>query len=378
MPKSGDEPDGGGAVPRGGRKHFSSQDLATAPVRAQGTLRSDALVLLPARRRETVIELRLATLSSNGTALMNPSSNSYLVGDLTNYEAQVARLEDVRPHPAEPALHQLGGVLMNELLDVTLNTALEDFPLLAEALIGAFHSASQRIEREADKARDEMNRGLRDFDGSEVADSELQDATRKARAADVAVLAVEMIRDAAAQAYTNATGEVWAPWKGTVKATRITAAQIEAKDAIRANKAARHAAVAPGTTVIAFRAAPQADTEVDANRIFDALNWALSAYPTMTLATTGLKGAEKLAIKWAQQKKVPMVLAKADFDRHSRAAPFRANDELMALEPCYVLTLANTLDANRSEGMQPFGPALNLAQEAAKKGVPHIAIRVKP
>ena len=308
---------------------------------------------------------------------MHPSSPSFLVGDLTNYDAQVARLEDIRPHPAEAALSQLGSAMMNELLDVTMNTALEDFPLIAETLIGAFHSAAQRLEREADKARDEINRGQRDFDGSEVADTDLQAATRKARAADVAVLAVEMIRDAAAQTYTSATGEVWAPWKGSVKASRMTAALIEAKDAIRANKAARHAAVAPGSVVIAFRAAPQADTELDAHRIFDALNWAQSAYPTMTLATTGLKGAEKLALKWAQQKKVPTVLAKADFDKHNRAAPFRANDDLMALEPTYVLTLANTLDAKRAESLQPFGPALNLAEEAAKKGVPHIAIRVR-
>ena len=309
---------------------------------------------------------------------MTLSSSSYLVGDLTNYDAQVARLEDTRPHPAEAALSQLGSAMMNELLDVTMNTALEDFPLIAETLIGAFHSAAQRLERDADKARDEINRGQRDFDGSEVADTELQEATRRARAADVAVLAVEMIRDAAAQTYTSATGEVWAPWKGSVKPSRMTAALIDAQDAIRASKAVRHSAVAPGTVVVAFRAAPQADTELDANRIFDALNWAQGRYPTMTLATTGLKGAEKLALRWAQQKKVRTVLAKADFDKNGRAAPFRANDQLLALEPCCVLTLTNSLDPKRGGSLQPFGPAQNLAQQAQEKNLTHIAIRVKP
>lgn len=308
---------------------------------------------------------------------MLTSSTPFLVGDLTNYDAQVARLEDTRPHPAEHALSHLGNAIMTELLDTTLNTALEDFPLIAETLIGAFHSAAQRLERDGDKARDEINRGVRDFDGSEIADAELQEATRKARAADVAVLAVELVRDAAAHAYTNATGEVWAPWKGSVKPSRMTAAQIDAKEAIRANKAMRHAAVTPGSKVVAFRAAPQADTEQDAHRIFDALNWALAQHPTMTLATTGLKGAEKLAVKWAQQKKVPVVIAKADFDRHSRAAPFRANDDLLALEPVCVLTLPNTLDTTRGATLQAFGPALNLAQEATKKSILHIAIRAR-
>ena len=45
---------------------------------------------------------------------------------------------------------------------------------------------------------------LRDFDGSEILDTEIQEATRKARAADVASLALDMVRDAAAASYTTA------------------------------------------------------------------------------------------------------------------------------------------------------------------------------
>ena len=61
------------------------------------------------------------------------------------------------------------------------------------------------------------------------------------------------------------------------------------------------------------------------------------------------------------------MLAKADFDRNGRAAPFRANDELIALDPVCVLTLANTLNARAGLGLQPFGPALNLGQKAAER-----------
>jgi hypothetical protein len=297
---------------------------------------------------------------------------------LTAYEAQALILEDTRTHPPEAALHQLGHSLMTELLDVVGETALEDFHvMMGEALIGAFHSVAQRIERDADKARDQLAGLLRDFDGSEVLDTEIQDATRKARGADVATLAMEIVRDAAAASYTTTTGEVWSPWKGTVRASRTTAAQIEARDAIRARKASKHQAVNPGATVVAFRAAPQADTADDANRIFDALNWAHGQWPDMALATSGAKGAEKLAIKWAQQKHVTLVLAKADFDKHGRAAPFRANDDLLALEPVCVLTLATSLNTKRNEGLQPFGPALNLAQKAAEKGFCHYPVRTR-
>ena len=150
---------------------------------------------------------------------------------LTAYEAQALQLEDTRTHPPEAALHQLGSSLMTELLDIVGESALEDFHvLIGEALIGAFHSVAQRIERDADKARDQLGGLVRDFDGSEVLDTEIQDVTRKARAADVATLAMEIVRDAAADTYTTNTGEVWSPWKGSVKGSRTTAAQIEALD----------------------------------------------------------------------------------------------------------------------------------------------------
>jgi hypothetical protein len=297
----------------------------------------------------------------------------------TAFDVQAAALEDPRPHPTEAALTQLGHAIMTELLDLLGDTALEDVQtILAESLIGAFHSAAGRIEREADRARDRL-RGLeRDFDGSEVADVELQDAARHARSSDVAEAAAELIRDAAAETYTTATGEVWTPWRGGRRGARLTAAQLDARQVIRAAERRRAGDADPRGPVVAFRGAPYADSETDAGRIFDALNWAKSEWPDMALATTGAKGAEKLAIRWAQQKGVPLVLARADFDRYGKAAPFRANDELLALEPACCLTLAQGLTPEPTERTRPFGPALNLAQQAQARGVRHLAIRARP
>ena len=296
----------------------------------------------------------------------------------TTFDVQAAMLDDPRPHPTEAALVQLGQAIMTELLDLVGGTAFEDVQtILAESLIGAFHSAAGRIEREADRTRDRVRILERDFDGSEMADGELQDALRQTRSSEVAQAAAELVRDAAAEVYTTQTGEVWTAWRGSRRGTRLTAAQLEAKQAIRAAEQRRCASAAPKGPVVAFRAAPFADTEADAHRIFDALNWARAQWPDMALATTGAKGAEKLAIRWAQQKGVTLVLARADFDRHGKAAPFRANDELMALEPACCLTLAMSLDEHRASGSHPFGPALNLAQQAQSRGLRHLAIRAK-
>lgn len=300
---------------------------------------------------------------------------SHLTPDLSTYDDLRSAAADARDHPEAEALEQLGQVLMSETLDVIADTALEDHVVaIAEGLIGAFQSVVLRLQRDWDRAADEVKRLSRDFDGSEVADVELQDATRRAHAAEAAIRAVELIRDRASETYTLATGEVWTPWRGGVRRNGSTAAQIEAREALRAKHSKTHAAADPGDFVVLFRGSPQADTAADASRIFDALNWALGEWPQMKLATTGLHGAERLAMKWARQKGVDLIAAKPDFDRFEAAAPFKANDQMLALEPVIALTLPSSLDTDRAREARPFGPALNLGQKAEAKGVRHLAI----
>lgn len=287
---------------------------------------------------------------------------------LDAFDSLSTALGDPRPHPTEGALAQLGEALMTELLDTVLETALEDFAgIICETFIGGLHAGVQRLEREADRARDALARELRGFDGSEVADNDLQEAKHGADCADVAVRALERVRDAAAAVYTGATGEVWSPWRGHVRSHGVTAAQIDAQTALRAASARRLADADAGGTIVAFRASPNSQSPEDAGRIFDALNWARSEWPAMSLALTGAAGGERLAKRWAQQKGVTLVLARPDFTKHGRAAPFRANDELMALEPVCVLVMTQSLAT--ADGRGPFGPALNLAQMAHERGV---------
>lgn len=307
---------------------------------------------------------------------MNTAFASFLTGDMTAFEALALKLDDPRPHPEEAALAHLGAAIINEMLDVVSDTALEDFQsTILEGLIGGLHSALERIRRDADRARDDAKRLMRDFDGSEIGDTELQEATRRFTAADVAVMALEIARDAASANYTVQTGEVWTPWRGSVRPSRATAAMIDAKDAIRAQRQRSHTDVDPGSTIVAFRGSPNATTLADANRVFDALNWAMEQFPDMTLATCGAPGAEKLALRWAAQKKVRVILVRPDFDRHRNAAPFKANDAMLELDPALALTLPNTLCLDLDT--KPSGVVLNLGQKAEDAGVRHIRITTR-
>jgi hypothetical protein len=283
-------------------------------------------------------------------------------------------LEDPRPQPGDDALAQLGHALMTEVLDLVLDSTLEPHvTAIAESLIGGLHTAVQRLDRVADRHRDTLARALRDFDASEVADHDLQQARAETQAADAAVQALEVARDAAAETYAAATGETWSPWRGSVRTHGVTAAQVDAAHALRAQASRRQAASDPGDQVVAFRGAPGAMAPEDASRIFDALNWAQAEWPQMSLALTGAAGAEQIAKRWAAQKHVKLVLARPDFARHHRAAPFRANDALMALRPVCVLTLAQTLQP-LADPPKPFGPALNLAAQAHQAGVRSVRI----
>lgn len=301
---------------------------------------------------------------------MRPHTSFFNTADLDAFDARTAALQDPRPHPTEPQLVQLGRALMTELLDVVLGAALEDHATaICEALIGGLHAGVQRLERDADREREALARLLHDFDGSEVADVDLQEAKTRADALDVAMAAVEYVRDAAAETYAQATGEVWSPWRGVVRASAHSAAQVDAQAALRSLEARWRGASDPGDQVVAFRASPRSDAPEDARRIFDALNWARSEWPDMSLAITDAKGGERLAKRWAQQKGVRLVLAKPDFARFGRAAPFRANDQMLALQPVCVLVLPESLGPAAQGGAPPFGPAMNLADEARRRGV---------
>jgi hypothetical protein len=289
-------------------------------------------------------------------------------------DAFAEALDDPRAFPSEAALTQVGRAVMTELLDLLLGGALEDHVgVAAESLIGGLHTAVLRLERSADRSRDALARGLREFDGSEVADHDLQDAKAKTDAADAAVRALEVLRDAAADVYATTTGETWTPWRGSVRASGATAAQIDAAHALRTREALRLAHTDPGPEVVAFRGAPGAVTPEDASRIFDALNWARKTWPAMSLALTGAPGAEQIARRWAVQNRVRVVLSRPDFERHGRAAPFRANDALMALEPVCVLALAASVTPQVAQ--KPFGPVLSLVQIAQAAGVRCVRVR---
>ena len=70
------------------------------------------------------------------------------------------------------------------------------------------------------------------------------------------------------------------------------------------------------------------------------------------------KGAELIAAKWADARKIAQVAFKPDWTRHAKAAPFKRNDQMLEVLPIGVVVFPGT-------GIQD-----NLADKAKKMGIP--------
>ncbi|TRD13817.1 DUF2493 domain-containing protein [Palleronia caenipelagi] len=59
------------------------------------------------------------------------------------------------------------------------------------------------------------------------------------------------------------------------------------------------------------------------------LDVALAKVPDMILCHKGAKGVEKIAAEWARSRKVPQIIFRPNWPAFKKAAPFRANDEMI-------------------------------------------------
>lgn len=82
-------------------------------------------------------------------------------------------------------------------------------------------------------------------------------------------------------------------------------------------------------------------------------------HPTMVLLHGGSpKGAELIAAKWADARKVPQVSFRPNWTKHAKAAPFRRNDALLEALPIGIVVFPGS------------GISENLADKARARGIP--------
>jgi hypothetical protein len=265
---------------------------------------------------------------------------------------------DPRPLPEErvvrTALADIFDALVATLTDTRLEPDLED---LLWSTVNLFHRAADRVERELDNNEQAQKRSQKQQDGSEIRSVELERLLAEGTTLIERRNVFEVMRDQAAEFFEIRTGSAWRPRAGSMVNHRtLTAAMIDSRDFLAAKRRAETEVMLPPGPKVAFTGGYDCN---DHAAIWAALDRVQAKHPGMVLLHGGApKGAERIAACWADARKVPQIAFRPDFTRHKNAAPFKRNDQLLAVLPIGVVVFPGS------------GISDNLADKAKALGIP--------
>jgi len=265
---------------------------------------------------------------------------------------------DPRPLPDGNAVAGAAADIFDALVVTLADTRLEpDLEDLLWSTVNLFHRAVSRIERELDDNEQAQRRGQKEQDGSEIRSVELERLTGEGITLIERRNSFEFFRDCAAEQFERHTGSSWRPRSGSMVNHRaLTSAMIDSRDFLAAKRRAETQVLLPAGPKIAFTGGFEFN---DHRAIWDRLDKVHAKHPDMVLLHGGSpKGAERIAAKWADHRKVPQIAFKPDWTKHAKAAPFKRNDQMLDVLPIGVIAFPGS------------GISANLADKAKKLGIP--------
>jgi YspA, cpYpsA-related SLOG family len=265
---------------------------------------------------------------------------------------------DPRPLPEADtvggAVADIFDALVSTLSDTRLEPDLED---LLWSTVNLFHRATGRIERELDDNEQAQRRSQKEQDGSEIRSVELERLTAEGTTLIERRNSMEFFRDQAAEQFERHTASAWRPRSGSMVNHRtLTSAMIDSRDFLAARRRADNDVMLPPGPKVAFTGGLDFN---DHHLIWDTLDKVHGKHSDMVLIHGGSpKGAERIAARWGDHRKVPQIAFKPDWTKHAKAAPFKRNDQMLDILPIGVMVFPGT-------GIQD-----NLADKARKLGIP--------
>ena len=279
------------------------------------------------------------------------SATARVIEDLQLYGCQLSSSEvDPRALPdpdlVERAISDIFDILGDVLRDTSLEPELDD---LFWHLADLFHKKAARVQRQLDDNEDRQKKSQNEQDGSEVRSVELERLITMGQSLIESRDAFEHVRDCAGDRYEAETGSAWRPRAGSlIKHRHLTAAMIESRDFLAARRTAETEPLLPKGPKIAFSGGAD---YTDTKRIWAVLDKVLVHGGTA-------KGAEKIAARWADHRKVTQIAFKPDWAADGKAAPFKRNDRMLDIVPLGVIVFSGS------------GITDNLADKAKRLGIP--------
>ena len=287
------------------------------------------------------------------------SSTDHLLTELQLYGHRPFQDEpDPRPLPEANTIGGAVADIFDALIATLRDTRLEpDLENLLWSTVNLFHRAGDRVQRELDDNEDAQKRSQKEQDGSEIRSVELERLVAEGLTLIERRYSMELFRDLAADQFERYTGSSWRPRSGSMVNHRtLTAAMIDSRDFLAAKRRAETEVLLPAGPKIAFTGGLDFN---DHAAIWDTLDKVRAKHRDMVLLHGGSpKGAERIAACWADNREVPQVVFRPDWNRHARAAPFKRNDRILDVLPIGVVVFPGS------------GISANLADKAKKLGIP--------
>jgi hypothetical protein len=252
------------------------------------------------------------------------------------------------------AVADIFDALIASLSETRLEPDLEE---LLWSTVNLFHRANERIERGLDDNEQAQKRSQREQDGSEIRSVELERLIAEGMTLIERRDSMEYFRDQAADHFVRHTGSHWRPRSGSMVNHRaVTSAVVDSRAFLAAKRRAETEVLLPAGPKVAFTGGLDCN---DHRLIWDKLDQVHAKHPDMVLLHGGSpKGAERIAARWADHRKVPQIAFKPDWAKHAKAAPFKRNDQMLNVLPIGIIVFPGT-------GIQD-----NLADKARKLGIP--------
>jgi hypothetical protein len=285
----------------------------------------------------------------------------------TEHTLTELQLQGYRPFEDEPdprplpegrliadAVADIFDALIVSLRDTRIEPDLED---LLWSTVNLFHRAGERVERQLDGNEQAQRRSQTEQDGSEIRSVELERLIAEGLTLVERRNCMELFRDQAAEHFARHTGSHWHPRSGSKVTYRtLTAAMIDSRDFVAARRRAATEIMLPKGPKIIFTGGFEYN---DHRLIWDRLDQVHARHPDMVLLHGGSpKGAERIAARWADHRKVPQIAFRPDWAKHQKAAPFKRNDTMLEALPIGVLVTPGS------------GIQANLADKAHRLGIP--------
>jgi hypothetical protein len=266
--------------------------------------------------------------------------------------------DDPRPLPDDNRMMGAVADMFDALVATLDDTRAEpDLEGLLWGTVHLFHRAAERVERLLDTNEQDQRTSQREQDGSEVASVELERLLASGQRLIERRDALELMRDQAVILFERQTHQSWRPRHGSLINHRaMTASVIDSREFVMARRRAATEILLPPGPKVALTGGTAFN---DHTLIWAKLDQVQARHPDMVLLHGGSdRGAELIAAKWADTRKVPQIAFKPDWTRHAKAAPFKRNDAMLEVLPIGVIVLPGS-------GIQD-----NLADKARKLGIP--------